>query len=62
MTKEECARYKSVNELREVILKLDKKKFELDCGHHVTFGTDWGNDLSILNGKVPKIICSMCGH
>ena len=36
--------------------------FCLDCGHHVTFGENLGNHITILNGKEPIIICSQCGY
>ena len=54
--------YQDTEPLREGLLGLEGQKFRLDCGHHVTFGCFLGNDLTILNGKVLKIICSLCGY
>lgn len=62
MTQEEMAKYDDVEELRKHIMSLQGRKFRLDCGHHVTFGHFLGNDIVVLNGKVPQIICSCCGH
>jgi len=38
MTQTEKSRYQPADELRKIIEELKGKKFELDCGHHVTFG------------------------
>lgn len=54
--------YEDTDALREIIKKLKNKKYRLDCGHHVTFGFYLGQDITVLNGKDPKIICSQCGH
>ena len=54
--------YESTDTLRKLLSHLHGKKFRLDCGHHVTFGYYLGNDITILNGKHQKIICSECGH
>lgn len=63
MTAKEKEKYRDVNELREILWKeLEGKKFRLDCGHHVTFGVNLGNDITIYNGKSPKIICSLCSY
>ena len=56
MTKEQKRKYKEFP-----ISGLLNKKFKLDCGHHVTFGTNLGNNVMILNGKRPAIICTECG-
>lgn len=56
------SQYEPTDSLRRVFEALKGQKFRLDCGHHVTFGHFLGNDLTILNGKNPKIICSLCGH
>ncbi len=61
MTEKEKAQYRPVEELKAVIASLNGKKYTLDCGHHITFGYFLGNDITILNGKEPKIICSDCG-
>ena len=55
--------YADVEVLREILLQeLKGKKFILDCGHRITFGHPWGNDITIRNGVRPKIICSLCGY
>ena len=60
MTLEEEKKYEEVKKLKEVIEKLRGRKFKLDCGHHVTFGHNFGNHIMILNGKEFKIFCSLC--
>jgi hypothetical protein len=62
MTREKKEHYQDTEGLRKVIHQLKGQKFKLDCGHHVTFGYYLGNDITIYNGKEPKIICSQCGH
>lgn len=63
MTKEEKCRYDRPEQLRDILKRvLDGRKFMLDCGHHCTFGTHLGNDITIINGREFKIICSLCGH
>ena len=63
MTKEEKARYRPPEELREALIWLKSQKFELDCGHHVTFGSCFlGNDIIIRNGKSPEVVCLECGR
>ena len=62
MTEKERSKYDDTDLLRMVFESLKGRKFRLDCGHHVTFGHFLGNDLTIYNGKIPKIICSQCGH
>ena len=63
MTKEEKARYGEPEQLGEILKRvLDGKKFRLHCGHHVTFGANLGNDITIRNGKKFKIICCQCGY
>jgi len=54
--------YEETEALKQIIKKLKGKKFKLDCGHHVTFGYFLGNDITIYNGKEPKIICAQCGY
>ena len=54
--------YQDGEELRNIVKSLKGKKFRLDCGHCVTFGCFLGNDVTIRNGKEPKIICSECGY
>jgi hypothetical protein len=63
MTNKEKERYQGQELLRDILMRtLNGKKFQLDCGHHVTFGQFLGNDVTIRNGKEYKIICSLCGH
>ena len=63
MTKEEKERYDGPELLREILQRtLAGRRFKLDCGHYVSFGHFLGNDITILNGKEFKIICSLCGH
>lgn len=54
--------YEGTESLREIIKNLKGKKYQLDCGHHVTFGYFLGQDITIQNGKEPKIICTQCGY
>lgn len=62
MTKEQKEKYKETDLLREILASLNRNKFKLDCGHHVTFGFHLGNDITIRNGKKLIIICSDCGY
>lgn len=63
MTKEEKARYRDTDELRDILTRaLNGMKFRLDCGHHITWGHSLGSDITIYNGKELKIICSLCGY
>ncbi len=63
MTKKEKKRYAEPELLRDILQRtLTGKKFRLDCGHHITFGSNLGNDITICNGKKFKIICSQCGY
>jgi hypothetical protein len=62
MTKEKKESYEKTEVLKKIIQTLKGRKFRLDCGHHVTFGYFLGNDITIYNGKKPKIICSQCGY
>jgi len=63
MTKEEEKKYHDTEELRRILIRvLEGKHFRLDCGHHVTFGHNLGNNITIYNGKEPKIICAECGY
>ena len=62
MTNEQKEFYKDTDRLRELLEQLKGRKFRLDCGHHVTFGHNLGNDITIRNGKHPEIICSLCGY
>ena len=63
MTKEQRKAYQDSELLREILdTVLKGKKFMLDCGHHVTFHHNLGNDITIYNGKDLKIICTQCGY
>ncbi len=62
MTKQQKQAYQDTEALRKVIQGLKGRKFRLDCGHHTTLGTFLGNDITIINGKTPKIICAQCGY
>ena len=62
MTKQEKKAYRPTKDLRELFDILDREKFVLDCGHHVTFNEVLGNDVTIRNGKKLRIICSECGY
>ena len=63
MTNKQKQNYEDTNALREILKQLKGMKFKLDCGHHVTFGHNLGNDITIYNDNTkPKIICSQCGY
>ncbi len=63
MTKAQQEAYEDAEALRTILQSLTGRKFQLDCGHHVTFGHNLGNDITIYNdNKRPKIICSQCGY
>ena len=63
MTKEEKKQYEGPELLRDILQRILRgMKFQLDCGHYVSFGYFLGNDITIINGKDFKIICSQCGH
>ena len=62
MTQQQKEKYRSVEELRKLVKNFKGKKFRLDCGHFITFGYHLGNNLTIYNGKEPRLICSQCGY
>jgi hypothetical protein len=63
MTRKQIQRYQQPEALREILQRiLSGKKFRLHCGHVVTFGEYFGNDVTIRNGKKFKIICAQCGY
>lgn len=62
MTKQQKATYQDIDELKKIIKGLKGKKYRLQCGHHLTFGHPFGNDITIYNGSNPRIICSQCGY
>jgi len=61
MTQAEKEKYQDTDVLREIFIQLKGMKFRLDC-HHVTFGHNLGNNITIYNNKKPEIICSCCGY
>ncbi len=64
MTKKELAKYESPNSLKKLLWEnLKGKKFRLDCGHHVTIGSNLGQDIMIHNGQKKLIVeCSFCSY
>jgi hypothetical protein len=63
MTNEQKRKYSEPELLRDILKRvLAGRKFQLDCGHYVSFGYFLGNDITIRNGKEFKIICSQCGY
>lgn len=60
MSKKENPKYEPVENLKDELKKLYGRKFILDCGHKVTIGHSFGNDIVILNGRKLEIICSDC--
>ena len=63
MTNDEKGKYEGPELLRDILKRsLKGMKFRLDCGHHVTFSHNLGNDITIYNGKELKIICTQCGY
>ena len=63
MTKEQEKEYQNVKVLKAILSKtVAGEKFRLDCGHHITFNHNFGNDITIRNGKELKIVCSQCGY
>ena len=62
MTSKQIQQYQQPELLRDILQRvLAGKKFRLHCGHVVTFGQYWGNDVTIPNGKKLRIICTQCG-
>ena len=63
MTKEKKKLYHDTDELRDILTQaLKGKKFRLDCGHHVSFNHNLGNNVMIYNGKKLELICSLCSY
>jgi len=62
MNRKDKTKYEDVDVLRKILQEIKGRKFRLDCQHHVTLGHFLGNDITIRNGKDPKIICSQCGY
>lgn len=61
MTQEQKDQYMPSDELRKFLTGLKGLKFQLDCGHYVTFGHHMGNDITIRQGS-GLIVCSQCGY
>ena len=62
MTKEEKSSYSEPEAFRDILKRvLAGRKFLLDCGHHVSFGFNLRNDITVINGREYKVICSLCG-
>ena len=62
MTDKRRKAYQDTDDLQETLKQLKGKKFRLDCGTSSHFGHFLGNDITIRNGKEPKITCSQCGY
>ena len=63
MTRQQKKQYQTADQLHEILKQeLVGKKFQLDCGHHVTFGEFFGNDVIIRNNTTLEIICTQCGY
>lgn len=63
MTNDEKGQYSEPKLLKDILERVLKgKKFRLECGHYVSFGHFLGNDITVINGKEFKIICSQCGY
>ena len=62
MTKEEKSRYSEPEALRDILKRvLSGRKFLWIVATKYRY-SHLGNDITIINGKEPKIICSLCGH
>lgn len=63
MTRVQKQAYAEPEVLRDILKRmLAGKKFRLQCGHHITFNSELGNDLTIRNGRELKVICAQCGY
>ena len=63
MTKLQKQAYAEPEALRDILKRvLGGKKFRLQCGHHITFNSTLGNDLTVRNGKELTVICAQCGY
>ncbi len=56
------SQYQPVERLKLIFEPHLGEKFLLDCGHRVTLGHCFGNNLIILNGKPLRVICTLCGY
>ncbi|MCP4294399.1 MAG: hypothetical protein GY786_02200 [Proteobacteria bacterium] len=62
MTRQQEQLYKDADALRKFLDRLRGEKFKLDCGHHVSVGHNFGNNIMIYNGARLKVICSQCSY
>jgi hypothetical protein len=64
MTKHDKQLYAPPAALKDLLwATLAGRKFRLDCGHHITFGRQLANDLTLRNGiRGFVVICSLCGY
>jgi hypothetical protein len=63
MTSRKKQAYAEPEVLKDILKRvLAGKKFRLQCGHHITFNTVLGNDLTIRNGTELTVICAQCGY
>jgi len=63
MTRQQKQAYAEPDILKDILKRtLYRKKFRLQCGHHITFNTTLGNDLTVRNGKDFTVICAQCGY
>ena len=66
MTNKQKQLYGEPEALKDILFQvLHKKRFLLECGHHISFfSSTLGNDLTLKNGlnKDFKVICAECGY
>ena len=63
MTRQQKQAYAEPDILKDLLKRtLYRRKFRLQCGHHITFNTYLGNDLTVRNGKDLTVICAQCGY
>ena len=60
--REQKQAYEEPEALRAIMQSLSGRKFKLDCGHHITFGSELGNDIIIRNGRHYILLCHDCGQ
>ena len=49
--------YEDSDTLKEL---LSNRKFQLDCGHVVSFNHPFGNNVVIINGTEMEVVCTSC--
>jgi len=63
MTRIQKQAYDEPDILKDILKRtLYGRKFRLQCGHHITFNSTLGNDLTVRNGKNLTLICAQCGY